>query len=599
MTLELCAAFCVGTVYYGLENGGECYCGNTIDPGALAVPTENNCITPCSGNIAEICGGAHGGRGYISVYSLETSTPPVSSTTSVSASTSTAISTQTITATLSSVSTSTSSVASSTPTNIPAGFQGCYEELQRGRALAIKNFASDTMSLELCAAFCAGTVYYGIENGRECYCGNTLDPGALAVPVENNCVIPCSGNVAEVCGGAHGGRGYISLYSLGGTPSVVSSLTTVSSTTASSTVTATSTPTVILGSPQGCYEELQRGRALTVKNFASDSMTIELCAAFCAGTIYYGLENGRECYCGNTIDPGALAVPVENNCVTPCPGNTAEICGGAHGGRGYISVFTEGVVSSSSLSTTLATQTGTSILSSTSVTGQPTQTTSIASSTATPSIISNIGPYVFQNCYSELSSGHSLDGPSFVSDTLTVESCAVFCVLYNLFGVENGRECVCGNAINQTAALVPSADCNSPCAGNTAQICGGNGNVALRRRATSPALGFISIYSRVLGPPPVTSVAPSSTSTITSANATVSALTTSTVFATSVATITACAATVTDCPAHSTYLTTSTIALYTTVCPVTIASTTAALVSTSNQPTASVCVRRSRVRRVY
>jgi chitinase len=45
-------------------------------------------------------------------------------------------------------------------------------------------------------------------------------------------------------------------------------------------------------------------------------------------------------------------------------------------------------------------------------------------------------------------------------------------------------------------------------------------------------------------------------------------MTTSTVYATSVYTVTSCAATVTDCPARLGHVTTETIALYTTVCPV-------------------------------
>jgi chitinase len=52
------------------------------------------------------------------------------------------------------------------------------------------------------------------------------------------------------------------------------------------------------------------------------------------------------------------------------------------------------------------------------------------------------------------------------------------------------------------------------------------------------------------------------------------AMTTSTVYATSVYTITSCAATVTDCPARLGHVTTETIALYTTVCPVSGQATT-------------------------
>jgi hypothetical protein len=51
-------------------------------------------------------------------------------------------------------------------------------------------------------------------------------------------------------------------------------------------------------------------------------------------------------------------------------------------------------------------------------------------------------------------------------------------------------------------------------------------------------------------------------------------LTTSTVFTTRTSTITACAATVTNCPARSTYVTTETILVSTTICPVEASTTT-------------------------
>lgn len=56
-------------------------------------------------------------------------------------------------------------------------------------------------------------------------------------------------------------------------------------------------------------------------------------------------------------------------------------------------------------------------------------------------------------------------------------------------------------------------------------------------------------------------------------------LTTSTVYAYKTYTVISCAPTVTICPAHSTVLVTSTIALYTTVCPVTAAEHTSTSVA--------------------
>jgi len=57
MTNELCADACAGYQYFGTEFHSQCFCGNKINPQAN-LSSENNCNTPCDGNLDEICGGA-------------------------------------------------------------------------------------------------------------------------------------------------------------------------------------------------------------------------------------------------------------------------------------------------------------------------------------------------------------------------------------------------------------------------------------------------------------------------------------------------------------------------------------------------------------
>lgn len=64
-------------------------------------------------------------------------------------------------------------------------------------------------------------------------------------------------------------------------------------------------------------------------------------------------------------------------------------------------------------------------------------------------------------------------------------------------------------------------------------------------------------------------------------------LTTSTVFTTQLRTITSCAPTVTNCPAESVKVVTDTIALYTTICPVTATQTAGVPIVTGTKPSAS------------
>ena len=50
----------------------------------------------------------------------------------------------------------------------------------------------------------------------------------------------------------------------------------------------------------GCYADLVQGVHIWSSFSASDEMTHEMCATTCAGYNYFGVEYGRECYCGWT-----------------------------------------------------------------------------------------------------------------------------------------------------------------------------------------------------------------------------------------------------------------------------------------------------------
>jgi hypothetical protein len=62
-------------------------------------------------------------------------------------------------------------------------------------------------------------------------------------------------------------------------------------------------------------------------------MTIEKCLSDCWMYQYAGVEYGRECWCGNTLNTGgstSLNVS-DSNCGFTCPGNNSEFCGsGSH-----------------------------------------------------------------------------------------------------------------------------------------------------------------------------------------------------------------------------------------------------------------------------
>ncbi|KAJ3176268.1 hypothetical protein HK101_010463 [Irineochytrium annulatum] len=105
----------------------------------------------------------------------------------------------------------------------------------------------------------------------------------------------------------------------------------------------------------------------------------------------------------------------------------------------------------------------------------------------------------------------------------TVEDCLSACSAYSYAGLEYGGECWCGNSfLNTTSVDVPLAQCNDPCNGNKAEICGSGNRLTLyiaqsiigpvTSTTTTPATSSISSAT-----PPSTTSAPTSTSTTTTA----------------------------------------------------------------------------------
>ena len=79
---------------------------------------------------------------------------------------------------------------------------------------------------------------------------------------------------------------------------------------------------------QGCYLETDNGgRALTGKFLADDDMSLEMCADFCDGFTYFGVEYGRECYCGDSLREGSVPAEEQGDCSFLCPGDRTTFCG--------------------------------------------------------------------------------------------------------------------------------------------------------------------------------------------------------------------------------------------------------------------------------
>lgn len=169
MTPSFCETFCTTApnsyTLFGVEYGGECYCGDALSQGSF--PTfATDCDATCPGDNTKVCGGGN----RLSLYGSST-TPPV---------------------------------VTPNPYPPPAvssyTAQGCYAEPVGGRALKEAMTGNNAMTVEACASFClnGGWKVFGLEYERECWCGSAVNGTVVA---NTECNMSCTGNTAQECGG--------------------------------------------------------------------------------------------------------------------------------------------------------------------------------------------------------------------------------------------------------------------------------------------------------------------------------------------------------------------------------------------------------------
>ncbi|KAJ0355995.1 beta-1,4-endoglucanase [Colletotrichum chrysophilum] len=138
--------------------------------------------------------------------------------------------------------------------------------------------------------------------------------------------------------------------------------------------------------------------------------------------------------------------------------------------------------------------------------------------------------------------------------------------------VASGSATASGSASSDIASASASASASSQASGSgssaaSVSSAAASASGSVTDAGTGPVSGTASAFSTITNNWNQTSVIPAPTPVVSSSS--VVQLTTSTVFTTQVSTVTSCAPTVTNCPVGA--VVTKTIALYTTVCPVTAA----------------------------
>ena len=80
---------------------------------------------------------------------------------------------------------------------------------------------------------------------------------------------------------------------------------------------------------KGCYNDLFNAPVLSLKQPYNTNLTVQTCVWSCyqQGYSISGVEDRKQCFCGNAILKGTLA-DWDFDCNTTCSGNQNEICGG-------------------------------------------------------------------------------------------------------------------------------------------------------------------------------------------------------------------------------------------------------------------------------
>ncbi|KAL8708971.1 MAG: hypothetical protein Q9220_006179 [cf. Caloplaca sp. 1 TL-2023] len=540
MTVAYCANFCGGSQYFGIEYASECYCGSAIGNNAV-LKGDGDCSMTCSGNSTQYCGAGN----RLTTYGQNGTTPFVSSSSASASGTSTSTSAS-LTSSISTTATATTSTTGPAAVQTAGSFtfKGCYSEGTSGRALTATSKVSSTMTVEICAAFCQGYAYMGVEYSSECYCGNTIAAGSALV-TDGGCSMKCGGAPSEFCGGPNRLNFYQSSPSASSSSSTTSqsSTSTMSTTSGSSTSSASSTsstssttsttstsssasstptgPITVQSVPGfaylGCYSEVQNGRALTdlANPIASNKVSVEACGTACSKYTYFGVEYSGECYCGNTINAGSALVagnsPAATQCNMLCNANSTEYCGGPNRLNMYkksaaAATSSSATASSSTSSTTSTSMSGTVTSSATTTSATSSSTTSQSNSVSTtattsstssqtsgPTIVPGNVNFTYTGCYTEASSGRALPNLVAANNSMTIEVCLSSCYQYQYAGVEYGQECWCGNTLASTSVQAPAeSQCNFKCPGDATELCGAGNRLTLytRNPAVKPQAKF-------------------------------------------------------------------------------------------------------------
>ncbi|KAF8129080.1 copper radical oxidase-like protein [Boletus edulis] len=110
------------------------------------------------------------------------------------------------------------------------------------------------------------------------------------------------------------------------------------------------------------------------------------------------------------------------------------------------------------------------------------------------------GTWTAYGCWTDNVGSRTLSSASYANATnMTVESCINFCSTgansYVYAGVEYADECYCGNSFTSGATNVSLSECNMPCSGNSAELCGAGNRLNVYWSGAQPPSGPVTVQN--------------------------------------------------------------------------------------------------------
>lgn len=158
-------------------------------------------------------------------------------------------------------------------------------------------FTSKSMTRSLCSSTCSEKgASFAATRDTSCYCNTALNPGPGYFAPSDMCTRPCGGNSSEICG---------DLYAVN-----IQNLRPV----------AMPVDSVVY---RGCIADGTPRVLNATGTYSARGMTVDLCAATArqAGKRLFGLENGNECYVGDSL----LSVKPSEKCTVPASGKLCDV----------------------------------------------------------------------------------------------------------------------------------------------------------------------------------------------------------------------------------------------------------------------------------